>query len=165
MSATDFDKISKKIICLKKKDDSLRAELIRKEVLSNDYSQEMETVHNKNAKALNKIMEQIGFPTADKVGEEASNTALLIVQHAIGQPDFMKKAVRLLEIAVNNKKAVPKYLAYLTDRIAIFEGRPQLYGTQFDWDENREITSNQFDDLAKVNERRKNIGLNRRYRN
>ncbi len=156
----DFDKISKKIIGLKEKDDKLRAELIRKGTLSNGYNQEMEALHNNNAKELSLIMEKIGFPTSDKVGEEASNAAWLIIQHSIGQPDFMKKSARLLEIAVNEKKADPKSLAYLTDRIAVFEGKPQLYGTQFDWDENGNLSPNLFDDLSKVNERRKSIGLN-----
>ncbi|MBN1755468.1 hypothetical protein JW877_04555 [bacterium] len=156
----DFDKISRKLIGLKKKDDKLRTELIREGTLSNGYNQEMEVLNNENAKELNLIMEKIGFPTSDKVGEEASNAAWLIIQHSIGQPNFMKKSARLLEIAVNEKKADPKCLAYLTDRIAVFEGKPQLYGTQFDWNENGEMKPNQFDDSAKVNQRRKALGLN-----
>lgn len=156
----DFFKISKKIIELKEKDDKLRAKLIEKRTLSNGYNKEMEALHNENAKELKLIMEKIGFPTFDKVGEEASNAAWLIIQHSIGQPDFMKEAARLLEIAVNENKADPKYLAYLTDRIAVFEGRPQLYGTQFDWDQNGQMSPNKYDDFLKVNERRKAIGLN-----
>lgn len=62
--------------------------------------------------------------------------------------------------AVSENKADPKNLAYLTDRIAVFESKPQLYGTQFDWDENGNLSPNLFDDLIKVNERRKSIGLN-----
>jgi hypothetical protein len=60
----------------------------------------------------------------------------------------MKKCKMLCENAVNENKADPKNLAYLTDRIAVFEGEPQLYGTQFDWDENRELSPNLFDDLV-----------------
>lgn len=156
----DFDQIAKKIIELKKKDDALRTELIGKGTLSDGYNQEMQDLHNENAKELNLIIERIGFPTRDKVGEEASNAAWLIIQHSIGQPYFMKKAARLLGNAVKEKKADPKSLAYLTDRIAIFEGKIQLYGTQFDWDENGKMNPKPFDDLALVNERRKGIGLN-----
>jgi hypothetical protein len=54
----------------------------------------------------------------------------------------------------------PISLAYLTDRIAVLEGKPQLYGTQFDWDKHGNLSPNLFDDLNKVNERRKSIGLN-----
>lgn len=38
--------------------------------------------------------------------------------------------------------------------------KQQLYGTQFDWDHNGELNPNPFDDLVKVNQRRKSLGLN-----
>ena len=65
-----------------------------------------------------------------------------------------------MEKAVHENNADPKSLAYLSDRIAVFEGKKQLYGTQFDWDEYGELSPNSFDDLNNVNERRKSIGLN-----
>jgi hypothetical protein len=40
------------------------------------------------------------------------------------------------------------------------EGKPQRYGTQFDWDVDGNLSPNLYDDLTKVNERRKAIGLN-----
>jgi len=120
----------------------------------------MKELHNRNAKILNDIIDTIGYPAIDKVGKEASEAAWLVIQHAIGQPNFMRKCVELLENAVSENKADPVNLAYLTDRIAVSEGKPQLYGTQFDWDENGELSAQPFDDLAKVNQRRKSIGLN-----
>lgn len=156
----NVDQIAQKIIALKRADDQLRAELIAKGVLSSGYHPDMEALHNANASALQAIMDQIGYPTTDKVGEEASNAAWLIIQHAIGQPDFMKKSAELLEQAVGANKANPVALAYLTDRIAVFEGKPQLYGTQFDWDEQGELNPNPVDDLDKVNHRRDALGLN-----
>lgn len=156
----DADKIAKTIIGLRKQDDELRSELIRTGLLSNGYNSEMEALHNSNARALDQIMETIGFPTPDKVGQEASNAAWIIIQHAIGQPDFMKKSAALLEKAVKENKADPIALAYLDDRIAVFQGKPQHYGTQFDWDENGELSPNEFDDIAKVDQRRKALGLN-----
>lgn len=156
----DIKSIAEKIISLKKRDESLRSELIKKGSLSDGYDPEMEALHNSNARELSQIMETIGYPTSEKVGEEASAAAWLVIQHAIGQPDFMKKAASLFEKAVNDQKADPIGLAYLSDRIAVFEGKPQRYGTQFDWDENGEMKPNQFDNLEKVNERRKALGLN-----
>src|SRR5690606_27955393 len=120
----------------------------------------MAKIHNQNAKILDEIIQTIGYPTVDKVGKEASAAAWLVIQHAIAQPDYMKNCVKLLEIAVRENEANTKNLAYLTDRVAVFEGKPQLYGTQFDWDEDGKLSPNPFDDLAKVNERRKAIGLN-----
>nr|WP_229029224.1 hypothetical protein [Flavobacterium sp. SLB02] len=72
----------------------------------------------------------------------------------------MKKCAKELEIAVNQNKADAKNLAYLLDRIAVLEDKPQLYGTQFDWNENGILSPNKFDNIIKVNQRRKSIGLN-----
>ncbi len=155
-----YEDIAKKIVELKCADLELRDRLIQKGQLGDGYNEEMMKLHNKNAEVLNEIIDVIGYPTIDKVGEEASEASWLVIQHAIGQPHFMKKCAKLLEVAVHENKANPKNLAYLVDRLAVFEGNPQLYGTQFDWNENGELSPNTMDDLAKVNQRRKSLGLN-----
>ncbi len=155
----DYKSIAKEIIELKKADLTLRDKLAQSGQLSEGYHEKMKELHNKNAKTLNNIIDKIGYPTTDKVGKEANEATWLVIQHSIGQPKFMKKCAKLLKRAVSENKAEPKDLAYLTDRIAVFEEKPQLYGTQFDWDENGKLSPNPFDDLAKVNKRRKSIGL------
>lgn len=156
----DYKSIAEKIIELKNSDLTLRDKLLQSGQLSEGYNEEMKELHNKNAKILNDIIDKIGYPTIDKVGKEANEASWLIIQHSIGQPKFMRKCAELMESAVRDNKADPKSLAYLTDRIAVFEEKPQLYGTQFDWDEYGNLSPNPFDDLKKVNERRKSIGLN-----
>jgi hypothetical protein len=156
----DYKSIAEKIIDLKNADLALRNKLVQSGQLSEGYNKEMKELHNRNAKILSDIIDTIGYPTLDKVGKEANEAAWLVIQHSIGQPEFMKKSAELLKSAVNENKADPKSLAYLTDRIAVLEGKPQLYGTQFDWDEHGNLSPNPFDDLNKVNKRRKSIGLN-----
>lgn len=152
--------IAEKIIELKNADLKLRERLIQNGQLGEGYNEEMKQLHNKNAEELHEIINRIAYPSIDKVGEEANQAAWLIIQHAIGRPDFMRTCVKLLEDAVIENKANPQNLAYLSDRIAVYEDRPQLYGTQFDWDETGKLSPYHFDDLHKVNQRRKNIGLN-----
>ncbi|SHJ20544.1 DUF6624 domain-containing protein [Aquimarina spongiae] len=152
--------IAENIIRLKNEDLKLRDKLIKSGKLWNGYNEEMAKLHNKNAKELDDIIDDIGFPTIDKVGKEANEAAWLIIQHSIGQPSFMKKCVKLLKKAVDENQANPINLAYLTDRVAVFEDSPQLYGTQFDWDEYGALSPNPYDDEIKVNQRRKSIGLN-----
>jgi hypothetical protein len=156
----DYKSIAEKIIDLKNADLALRNKLVQSGQLSEGYNEEMKELHNRNAKVLSDIIDTIGYPTIDKVGKEANEAAWLVIQHSIGQPEFMKKSAELLKSAVNENKADPKILAYITDRIAVLEGKPQLYGTQFDWDKHGNLSPNLFDDLNKVNERRKSIGLN-----
>nr|WP_294789050.1 DUF6624 domain-containing protein [uncultured Flavobacterium sp.] len=156
----DNKTISERIIELKNADLKLRSKLIESRKLSEGYNEEMENLHLQNAVILNEIINEIGYPTVDKVEKEASEAAWLIIQHSIGSPDFMKKCAAQLQNAVRENKADPVNLAYLMDRIAVFEENPQLYGTQFDWDENGKLSPNLFDDLITVNERRNAIGLN-----
>lgn len=152
--------LAQKIIELKNADLERRQQLVRNGQLGKGYDKEMEALHNRNAEALNEIIDEIGYPTIDKVGQEGSEAAWLVIQHAISQPAFMKKCAQLLELAVGRKEASPVSLAYLTDRIATFEGKPQLYGTQFDWDEHGQLSPKPYDNLVKVDQRRKSIGLN-----
>lgn len=156
----NYQRIAEEIIALKNADLELREKLVRNGKLFDGYNKEMEALHIKNADILNEIIEKIGYPTIEKVGREANDAAWLVIQHSISRPEFMKKCAVLLEKAVKEKQVDAKQFAYLSDRIAVFEDRPQLYGTQFDWDENGEMSPKPFDELEKVNDRRKTIGLN-----
>lgn len=155
-----YKDIAKEIIELRNADFELRQTLIANRKLSKGYDKEMANLHNKNADVLNEIINRIGYPTIDKVGLEAYEAAWLVIQHTIERPNFLKRCAHLLGIAVNEEKASAVSLAYLTDRIAVLEGKPQLFGTQFDWDESGELSPNFYDSLRKVNERRESIGLN-----
>ncbi|WP_294251583.1 DUF6624 domain-containing protein [uncultured Chryseobacterium sp.] len=154
-----YRNIAKEIISLKNADLQLRDRLIRNGELQAGYHHEMQDLHNKNAEVLDEIISHIGFPTADKVGEEAAEAAWLVIQHAIARPDFMRKCLALLENSASKNKRERISMAYLADRIAVFEGRPQLYGTQFDWDENGQLSPNPCDHPDQVNERRIALGL------
>ena len=156
----DYSKIAKEIVELQNADLELRDKLIQNGKLFDGYNKEMEALHNRHAEILDNIIEKHGFPTVENVGKKANDAAWLVIQHSISKPEFMKKCVVLLKKAVAENQADAKQLAYLTDRIAVFEDRAQLYGTQFDWDENGEMSPKLFDDLEKVNERRKSVGLN-----
>ncbi|MFP3834468.1 DUF6624 domain-containing protein [Chryseobacterium sp. SIMBA_028] len=118
----------KEIIELAQVDLSVRETLSAAGELSGGYHPEMEKVHKDNAKRLQEIINEIGFPSISKVGEKACDTAWLIIQHSIGEPEFMKQCYRMME--ENRDDINPKNKAYLYDRIQVFQGKPQKYGTQ-----------------------------------
>ncbi|MDA0774276.1 MAG: hypothetical protein O2914_00350 [Bacteroidetes bacterium] len=153
------EKTATKIIELKTADLCLRDQLLKAGLLQDGYHPQMEKLHLKNARTLDTIIQKMGYPTIDKVGKAASEAAWLVIQHAISNPSFMKKCQQLLQKAVEQGKANPRDLAYLSDRIATFENRPQLHGTAFDWDQKGLLSPKRYDNLQKVNQRRKALGL------
>jgi len=158
-----YPEIARKIIDLKNADLAFRDKLIEQGKLGEGYNQEMAAIHDSNADVLEEIIDQVGYPTVDKVGEEASDAAWLVVQHSIGRPAFMRKCAVLLHDAVDENKANPLHLAYLEDRIAVLEGRKQLYGTQFDWDQSGELSPQPFDDLHLFKSSLKLLIINKLY--
>jgi Family of unknown function (DUF6624) len=87
-----------------------------------------------NTDRLRAIIAEHGWPGRVLVGDEGAEAAWLIAQHADSQLDFQREALALLERAVHDGDAPASHLAYLTDRVRMNEGRPQLFGTQVaDW--------------------------------
>jgi hypothetical protein len=72
----------------------------------------------------------------------------------------MKKCLDLIEKEVQEERESSIHFAYLKDRILILQDKPQLFGTQYDWDKNNQLNLSPFDDYELVNYRRKSIGLN-----
>ena len=84
---------------------------------------------------------------------------MVIVQHAIGLPPFQRRCLELLQAAASGGEAPPWQPAYLLDRIRVFEGKPQVYGTQFDIDESGEMNPCPVEDAGALNALRASIGL------
>ncbi|MDR2284793.1 MAG: GNAT family N-acetyltransferase [Sphingobacterium sp.] len=106
-----------------------RERLMAEGKLSGGYHPEMEAVHRTNAARLRQIIKTIGYPSISKVGAKASDDAWLIVQHAIGEPDFMLDCYEKMLSCRDDLN--PANIAYLYDRIQVFKEKPQRYGTQF----------------------------------
>jgi len=86
-------------------------------------------VIEKNKIFLKKVINKIGWPTIDKIGEEASKAAWLIAQHSDHDIIFQKKCLKLMKESIKNTN--PVLIAYLEDRILVKESGKQKYGTQF----------------------------------
>ncbi|MGW8374242.1 DUF6624 domain-containing protein [Streptomyces sp. ODS28] len=82
-----------------------------------------------NLAALQRIIDEHGWPGHALVGEQAANAAWLIAQH--GELDFQLRALALLDAAVKAGDALPRQHAMLTDRCLMRQGQPQIYGTQY----------------------------------
>ena len=111
-----------------------------------------------NMLALEEILQQHGWPGEQEVGAKGNMAVWLIIQHA--NYDVQKKYLPVMRAAVSDGKASPSELAMLEDRLAINEGRKQIYGSQVGRDE----TTGQFyflpiEDESNVDQRRESVGL------
>ena len=143
-----------------RRDRKVRAELAASgELFGAGYEPRMARVHERNARRLRRIIESIGWPGTDLVGSDGAAAAWLILQHAIAEPDLLRRALPLLQAAAREGRAPPRHAALLEDRIRFFEGRPQRYGTQFDWDAEGNLSPGAVEDPQRLDERRRAIGL------
>jgi len=122
------EQLAHQLIQMAARETDLREKSQTLDKLSPGSNQAMEDVHRQNANQLREIIAEIGWPTRSKVGEQASDAAWFIVQHAIGEPAFMQGCYTLMQLVASDIN--PVSLAYLHDSICYFSGRPQRYGTQ-----------------------------------
>ncbi|MGA7145632.1 MAG: DUF6624 domain-containing protein [Desulfobacterales bacterium] len=106
------------------------------ELQEEKYHPRMRAVHERNNARIKEIVDQYGWPGVSLVGKDGAKAAWLIVQHAVLDTEFMERALPLLKEAVKNSEAEGWCLAYLQDRVLTMADKPQIYGTQHDFDEN-----------------------------
>ncbi len=113
---------------------------------------EMLRVDKAHETRMRAIIAGHGWPVMSLVGADGSQMAWLIVQHC--SLEFEEECLPLLEHAVAAGEASGKNLAYLQDRMLMYQDKPQVYGTQF-----RDNELWQVEDPAHVDDRRRSVGL------
>ena len=107
---------------------------------------------------VSRILDSYGWLGADKVGEEGNSTLFLVIQHA--DLEAQEKYLPLMRKAVKKKKAKGSSLALLEDRVALRQGRKQIYGSQVGWDmKTNEYYMLPLENPDKVDRRRAKVGL------
>jgi hypothetical protein len=148
------------LLAMEAEDRWVRAELLDQGELGDGYNPRMREVHERHAARLKEIMAEHGWPGRSLVGDDGSRAAWFIAQHAIADPPFQRACAAAIEQALAKGEAPLTQLAFLVDRIRYYEGAPQIYGTQFEWDENGELNPWPIEDPERVDERRRGAGLN-----
>lgn len=78
------------------------------------------------------MLDTAGWPDTKLIGDGGSNTIWAVIQHA--DLATQEKYFPLMKRAVAAGKLNIKYLCYTADRILMFKGLKQIYGTQFSQD-------------------------------
>lgn len=112
--------------------------------------------HHENEILLFKLIETYGWPTATSVTEYAAAGAALIINHT--DYETRSKYFPLLEKAFRQGEAQPLRYAKMRDRLLIEEGKEQLYGTQWKFENSKKIPQ-PIKKPSFVDKRRAAIGL------
>lgn len=119
----------------------------------------MMAVGQRNMARLAEIIDRFGWPGRSLVGDKASESAFLILQHST--LDNQERYFPLLKEAAARGDARRDHAAMMEDRIRLAEGRKQIYGTQLHADPETQgrWVLEPIEDEANVDARRATVGL------
>lgn len=151
--------LRRELLEMQEEDLRVRGQLEAEGWLHPGYDPRMEEVHRQNAGRLRAIVAARGWPTCSLVGEDGAEAAWLVLQHSIGEPDLQRGYLPLLEDAARRNEIPGWQPAYLLDRIRYFEGKAQVYGTQYA--SVNDVSSKLWviENPERVNDRRQSVGL------
>jgi hypothetical protein len=119
----------------------------------------MEVIDSLNLLTVEKIVNERGWLGPDVLGFRGNLTMFLVIQHS--DLETQEKYLPIIQDAVKSGDARPDHLALLVDRVAIKQGRKQVYGSQFGADpETDETFVSPLEDPDNVDKRRAEVGLN-----
>ncbi|PZP40871.1 MAG: hypothetical protein DI598_18930 [Pseudopedobacter saltans] len=102
-------------------------------------------------------MDTKGWLGADKIGKKGNQTLFLVIQHS--DKATQEKYLPMMREAVKEGKAQPDNLALLEDRVALKQGKPQIYGSQVGSDSTGKYFVFPLLDPENVDKRRAEVGL------
>jgi hypothetical protein len=107
---------------------------------------------------ITKILDSVGYPSVKSVGSDAARTVFLVIQHS--DLKVQERYFNVLKKAVDDGNLHPANFALLEDRIALRQGKKQVYGSQVGADmKTGKYYVLPLEDPDKVDQRRMNIGL------
>lgn len=124
-----------------------------------DNPERVKEIDEKNRKEFKKIFQKTGY-ISSKYGKDVQLAAFLLVQHMPKEDlPFMKKYLSLMKEDLKNIN--PINYAQLADRVRIYEGKKQMYGTQFELvDKDKNLYRlKKICNFQSVDKRRERIGL------
>jgi hypothetical protein len=109
-----------------------------------------------NLLKIKKIIDKYGWLGPETIGENGNATLFLVIQHA--DQKTQEKYLPIMRQAVKDKKALGSELALLEDRVALGQGKKQIYGSQIGGDPGNYYVL-PLEDPDNVDKRRAEVGL------
>lgn len=124
----------------------------------NDSVQFMQWIDSLNLIQVEAIIARYGWPGKDFVGNRGNTAVFLVIQHS--NLATQEKYLPLLKKSVADSQSRPCDLALMEDRVLMWQGEKQLYGSQII--RNKTTGAWEFypiEDEKNVNARRREMGL------
>jgi hypothetical protein len=122
------------------------------------FSTLMQNKYSSNQIIVRKILDERGWLGEETIGHYGNMALFLVIQHS--NLETQEKYLSMIREAVKKGNADPANLALLEDRVALRQGKKQIYGTQLAYDESTgESFVQPLEDPDNVDNRRKAIGL------
>lgn len=117
---------------------------------------QMQYVDSVNHSEVCDVLDSRGWVGRDVIGD-VCEVFWLIIQHA--PLESQKRYLPLFHAAVERGELDASAVAMMEDRVAVFEGRPQKYGSQVEQDEDGRYVPFELLDATKVDEWRAEVGM------
>lgn len=119
--------------------------------------EKMQAIDSSNLIEIEKILDKYGWLGREEIGHKGVTTLFIVIQHA--DLEVQKKYQPILEKAVKDNKLEASNYAILVDRIAMREGKRQIYGSQIVVIDNKGAVLWPVEDIDNVDQRRATVKL------
>ena len=152
------ESLEKALLEMEAHDQRVRGELTAAGALNDTYHSRLEEVHRANSSRLRQIIAVFGWPGFALVGDKGAKASWRIALHLITEPPFMRQCRDLIDQASEAGDAPRWQFAIIDDRIRVYEGKPQRYGTQLHYGANG-LEPHPIENEARINSMRMQAGL------
>jgi hypothetical protein len=124
------ESLEKALLDMESRAQAVRSELIAAGEINEAFHPRLDEINRSNSSRLRQIIAVFGWPGLTLVGSKGARAAWRIALYSHAEPDFMRQCRDLIDRASLANDAPRWQFAMIDDRIRVFEGRPQRYGTQ-----------------------------------
>lgn len=158
-SDNDFKEDAKTIEELTIKSLKLRQQ-VNPESEDQELIKEMKTLDSTLLNKVTLFLNEYGWKSKKEIGELANMGLFLGIQHS--SKEEMKSFKEIVEKAYQENKIEKSSYALYIDRLRVRNDLPQVYGTQYYYDEkSASLRFNEIEDFENVNKRRRKVGLDK----
>jgi hypothetical protein len=150
--------VQAEILNMLEADQQLLRQIASEKNLADTYHAELRDLHNRHADRLQDMVAQYGWPRRAEVGEKVARASWVLLQHSIERPEFIQAMLALFQ-SDKSLGVDAADMARLEDRIRVFRGQKQIYGTNFDWTAAGKLEPTPIEAPEHVDARRQSMGL------